>query len=300
MDELKTAEVLTVFKKPFFVNELLAAIRPDVITPGMFEEMVKRSREFDVHTILTAMTRQVDVSGIIPNLVGVYDNAQDVLEALTNQGHQQLLKISNFDPDLQMEIFETLKGSHRTTLRALLVLDDCQREVVQHFTQIRQQSPLAMTLRMATEEALEDLYQHPKRLHSKTFDQVIAIQCRKEIFKGKPFVCYPAQVFEGAVVEVWKYFFMPNIYQIRLPKPYQGQTVGELLESLTPHIYRRQVCDEPKLEPQTPSGFMGLLGKVGGALPRQIALQVKKNEEIKQKVMREEETARDLYDFFTR
>jgi hypothetical protein len=300
MDEIKTAEVLTVFKKPFFVNELLAAIRPDVITPGMFEEMVKRSREFDVHTILTAMTRQVDISGIIPNLAGMYNNPQDILEVLTNQGHLQLLKISNMDQDLQNEIFETLKGSHRTTLRALLVLNDCQREIVHYFTHIREQSPLATAIRMANQEALEDLYSHPKRLHSKTFDQVIAIQCRKEIFNGKPFVCYPAQIFEGAVVEVWKYFFMPNIYQIPLPKPYRGQTVGEIMESLTPHIYRRQVCDEPKLEPQTPSGFMGLLGKVGGALPRQIAMQVNKNEEIKQKVMREEETARDLYDFFTK
>jgi hypothetical protein len=300
MEAVKTIETLTVYNKPFFVNELLRIIQPELITPKMFAEVVNESRVFELNTMLTAMTRQMDLSGIVPNLAGVYEDPQDVLEVLMNLGHMQLLKISQFETELQEEIFETLKGNQGTTLRALLVLDECQREVIGYLVQARQQSPLALALRQATDEALKALYRNPHHLHSPMFDDLIGYDERSVMYTGEPHICYHQHVYGGGVVEVWQFFFMPKLGEIRLPKPFEKHRVGEVLNGITPKAYKRSDVDDDQFNPRTPAGFMGLLGKVGGALPRLIAKQVKKNEQLREQVMREEALERALYDLFSR
>jgi hypothetical protein len=300
MEGTRTTEASTVYNKPFFVNELLRIIQPGSITPEMFAEMVNESRAHDINTLLTAMTRQIDRSGVVPNLVGVYENPQDVLEVLMNLGHVQLLKVARFDPEMQTEIFETLKENQGITLRALLVLDECQREVISQLIQVRQQSPLALALRQANEQALKELYKYPENLHSQMFDEVISLADRCMIYTGEPNICYPTRVYQGGVVEVWQFFFMPKIGEIRLPAPFERYIVGEILERVTPKLFKRGYVDDTQYDPRTPSGFMGLLGKVGGALPRLIARQVKKNEQIREQVMREEAKSTALYELFSR
>jgi hypothetical protein len=300
MLSLKETQALTVYNKPFFVNEILAAIHPDIISVLVFDAMVKESRVYDLNTILTAMTRQIDISGFVPNLAGVYDDPQDVLEVLTCLGHKQLLKIAQVDAQTQEEIFNTLAGNRSTTLRALLVLDECQREVIEQLMQVRQHSQLAVTLRQTTEKALKDLYQHPENLSSSMFDEIFRYKDRLPIFEGEPRICYSKRVSNGAIVEVWQFFFMPKIKQIHLPAPFAHFTIGEVLNQMTPKIYQRELSDDDDFNPRSPAGFIGLLGKTGGALPRLIARQVKKNEQIRAQVMREQETAAALYEIFSR
>ncbi|MDD1751016.1 MAG: hypothetical protein LUO89_14225 [Methanothrix sp.] len=294
-----TTDRLAVYNKPFFVNELLAAIYPEHITHGMFDEMVKDSRVYDLSTILTAMTRQIDISGFTPNLAGVLDNPQEVLELLANLGHLQLLKISTCDPELQKEIFNTLAGT-RCTLRALLILDESQREVINQLIQIRQQSKLALVIRKVTEDALRDLYRNPMKLRSYPFDKAICFHDRSPLYQREPRICYPKRVKDGAVVEVWQLFYMPMIGRIRLPETFGKLSVKQVLSAITPDIYRRKNLEDYKFDPRTPFGFMGLLGKVGGALPRLIASQVRKNEQFREKVIQEQELARSLYESYCR
>lgn len=296
MDRAISREAQTVYNKPFFINELLAAITPETIPPDVFDEMVEESRIYDLSTILTAMTRQIDNSGVVPNLIGVYDDPQDILEFLMNLGHSQLLKIARYEPELQNEMFETLKGSNYATLRALLALDDCQREVIGQLAGIRRDSPLAQALRQATEEALKELYRKPEKLYSPTFDDVIHYEDRESLYQGIPRICYPRRIEHGAVVEVWQFFVMPDINFIRLPKPFHAYNVGHILSRITPKIYQRKLTDASSYDPQSPSGFIGLLGKVGGAFPRFIAKQVKKNEQIRKQLMQEQEVAAALLD----
>ncbi len=299
MEAVKTMESLTVFNKPFFVNELLRIVQPGSISPKMFAAIVKESRAFDLNTMLTAMTRQIDLSGIVPNLAGVYEDPQDVLEVLMNLGHAQLIKIARFDADLQEQVFETLKGNQGTTLRALLVLDECQREVIGQLLEVRQQSPLALALRQATEEALIALYRNPHNLYSPMFDDVIGYDERSVMYTGEPHICYHQHMYGGSVVEIWQFFFMPKLETIRLPKPFEKYRVGEILNRITPKAYQRGYVDDDQFNPRTPAGFMGLLGKVGGALPRLIARQVKKNEQLREQFMREEAYASALYELFS-
>jgi hypothetical protein len=208
-------------------------------------------------------------------------------------------EIAQFDPEMQKEIFETLKGKQGMTLRALLVLDECQAEVIGHLNRVRKQSPLALALRQATEEALKELYKYPEKLQSPMFDEVISLEDRCEIYTGVPHICYPKRVYQGKVVEVWQFFFMPKIGEVRLHAPFEKHTVGEILEKITPKVYQRACVDDSRYDPRTPSGFMGLLGKVGGALPRLIAKQVKKDEQLREQVMREEEISTALYELFS-
>jgi hypothetical protein len=300
MENIKTVATLTVYNKPFFVNELLRNIQPDSIKPKLFAEMVKESRTFDINTMLTAMTRQIDCSGVVPNLAGVYDDPEDVLEMLMNLGHVQLMKIAQLDHELQNEVFETLKGGPDTTLRGLLVLDECQAEIIGQLMQVRQRSALALAMRRATEEALKDLYKKKRNLCSSTFDSVISYDDRRMLYNGEPCICYLKHVYRGHVVEVWQYFFMPKLDDIRLPAPFERYCAGKLLTHITPKDFRRGYVDDAKFDPRTPSGFIGLLGKVGGALPRLIARHVKKNELLRQQVMREEEIAAALRELFSR
>jgi hypothetical protein len=290
---------LAVYNKPFFVNELLAAIRPDYITHEMFDDMVRESRIYEAGTMLTAMTRQIDFSGFIPNLVGVADGPQDAMEILANLGHEQLIKISKCEPSLQNEIFNTLDGS-QCTLRALLTLDETQGEVTGHLSRLRQQSQLALAVRHATEEALRDLYRNPLKLKSYLFDKTISYHDRSPIYQKEPRICYPKRVKDGAVVEVWQFFFMPALGKIRLPAYFGKLTVKQVLDRITPDIYKRRNKESAKFDPRTPLGFLGLLGKVGGALPQFIASQVRKINESREKVMLEQELARSLYDTYCR
>jgi hypothetical protein len=300
MDRTHKTYPETVFNKPFFVNELLAAIRPDVITPQMFEAMVRESRAFDLNTMLTAVTRQIDVTGLVPNLAGIFEDAQDVLEELTNLGHFQLMKIGRLDADLQTEVYATLKGTPQTSLRALLVLDEIQGEIIQHLLQLRQLSHLAMAIRQATEAALRSLYQQPIDLGSATFDGLVGYEDRLQLQQGEPRICYRKRVSEGAVVEVWQYFFMPKIGEIQLANPFGNSTVGRVVQSITPHVFLRKFVDDSRFDPRTPVGFIGLVGKVGGAFPRLIARQVKENAVYREQVMHEQEAARVLYELYSR
>ncbi len=294
-----TTDRLAVYNKPFFVNELLAAIYPECITHGMFDEMVKDSRVYDLSTILTAMTRQIDISGFTPNLAGIFKNPQEVLEFMANLGHAQLLKISKWDLETQTEIFNTLKGT-RCTLRALLILDESQREVISQFVQIRQRSKLALAVRLVTEDSLRDLYRNPLKLRSYMFDKAICFHDRSPLYQREPRICYPKRVKDGAVVEVWQLFYMPMLGRIRLPESFGRFTVKQVLSAITPDIYRRGMKEDFNFDPCTPLGFMGLLGKVGGALPRLIAGQVRKNVQFKEKVFQEQELARSLYESYCR
>lgn len=298
MGTVKAIEALTVHNKPFLVNELLRTLQPGAITPKMFADMVNESRAYDLNTILTAMTRQIDCSGVVPNLAGVYTDPQDVLEVLMNLGHTQLLKIAQFDSELQDEVFETLRGNWGTTLRALLVLDECQRDVIGQLTRVRQQSPLALVLRQSTEDALKALYKNPENLNSPMFDEVISLDDRSVIYSGEPHIGYTGHVYNGGVVEVWQFFFMPKVDEIRLRPPFERYKVGEILHKITPKAYTRGYVDDNLYNPRTPAGFMGLLGKVGGALPQLIARQVKRNERLREQVMNEEAYETALYELF--
>lgn len=298
MDTPKSVQVRTVYNKPFFVNELLRILHPNEITPQVFAEIVKDSRPYDLNTILTAMTRQIDHSGLVPYMAGAYDDPQDVMEVLLNFGHQQLVRISRLEPDLQIEVFETLKGDHETSLRALLILDECHEEVIHHLEPVLHQSLLAQTLRKSAEKSLRALYSTPAKVESAMFDRVVSYDDRSALYSGEPHISYPKHVYEGAVVEVWQFFFMPSIDQIRMMTPFDEHFVGEQVQKITPKIFRRGMVNDNDYNPRTPSGFIGLLGKVGGALPRLIARQVKKNEQLHERVMREEAISNWLYDLF--
>lgn len=299
MSGSETLKAVTVYDRPFFVNELLDVIHPEKITPMVFKELVSESRMYDLSAILTATTRQIDVSGLVPNFAGVYDNPEDVLEALMELGHLQLLKINQYDQELQNEIFSTMEGGVFNSLRALVILDQCQHDVIQELTHIRQSSPLAMAIRKSTEEALKSLYRDPFNLRSPMFEEVIRLGDRMCIYEGEPRICYPHRILDGAVVEVWQFFIMPKIKKIRLPAAYQFKSVGSVIESLTPRVYQRDYTDVKSFDPRMPSGFIGLLGKVGGALPRLIARQVKRNKQLKALMMDEEVLTAELFELFT-
>lgn len=298
MQATKAIEALTVYNKPFFVNELLAAIHPDRISPKLFEGMVHEAGVYDLSTILTAMIRQIDVSGMTSYFAGRTEDPQYVLEVLADLGHRQLKEIYLLDPELQLEIFDTLSGNDSTTLRALLILDESHREVIQELHEASQQANLAATIQSADEHALRDLYMRPEKLAALPFDRIIRYEVRSPLYQKEPRICYPLRVIGGYVVEVWQYFFMPNVWDIHLPAPDEALKVGGVLDRITPNVYKRGSINAIKLEPHTPVGYMGLLGKVGGALPRLIARQVRRNKQAHDQAMREEEIASLLNELF--
>ncbi len=299
MRTITATNVASVYNNPPLVNEILDEMRPDGITPRTFARMVEDSREFDLGTILTAMTRQIDLSGLIPNLVGTCDDPQDTLEILANLGHAQLMEICHLDVGLQVEVFAALKGG-RCTLRALLALDECQHAVIDCLSSYRQRSPLAQAFRQATETALRELYHHPEKMVSDIFDRVISYRDLRVLYQGVPRICYTSRLRNGILAEVWQYFFIPRLERVRLPAPYQALTTAGILERITPHIYNRRLSDDRRFDPHTPTGFIGLLGKVGGALPRLLVRQAEKNELLRKQRASEYELAENLYGLFSR
>jgi hypothetical protein len=299
MRALTETGVMTVYNKPPFVNEILDAIQPEGISLRSFTDLVKESRVYDLSTILTAMIREIDLTGLLPNLAGVYTDPQEVLEALVNLGHEQLLKIHPLDPDLKEEVFTALQGG-RCTLRALLVLNERQREVIAHLSHVRQGSPMAQAFRQATEKALRDLYHHPDKLVSDMFSKVISYQDLSVLYRDEPHICYSPRIHNDSVAEVWQFFFMPRLERIHLPASFHRFTVAGILDQMTPHTFSRKYNDDQHFDPRTPTGFIGLLGKVGGALPRLLVAQAEKNELLRKRLALENEIADSMYGLFSR
>ncbi len=299
MANARGSDVYTVYNRPPFINGILSAIKPNTISLPIFNRLVEESAIFDITTMLTDMTREKDVSGLVPNLAGTCADYKESFKLLTDIGHRQLLLISKMDREIQIEIFDTLL-ERDFSLRAVLVLDDIQKNVVAELTKIRESSSLAIALRDASEEALIDLYKSPKRLRSSIFDKAIQAVDRSILLKGKPRIAYPKLVVDGDVLEVWQYFHIPRVENVKLKGNYSKFSVGQILDAITPEYYYRESGKIDRFDPESPADFMGLLGKVGNAIPRLIIADIKRNQKINDLVMQEDAVARAMYELFTK
>jgi hypothetical protein len=203
------------------------------------------------------------------------------------------------DREIQIEIFDTLL-ERDFSLRAVLILDDIQKKVVAELTKIRESSSLAIALRDASQEALIDLYKSPKRLRSSIFDKAIQAVDRSILLKGNPRIAYPKLVVDGDVLEVWQYFHIPRVENVKLKGNYSKFSVGQILDAITPEYYYRESGKIDRFDPESPADFMGLLGKVGNAIPRLIIADIKRNQKINDLVMQEDAVARAMYELFTK
>jgi hypothetical protein len=292
-------EIFTVYNKPPFINEILSVIKPETLSVRDFNRLIEESSIYDVNAMLTAMTREMDVSGLVPNLVGTCNDPQETLKVLTDISHKQLMSINEMEPEIQQEVRETLTGRD-FSMRAIVILDEIQKNVIADLTAIRQKSPLALAVRQASDDALRQLYKSPIKIRSEIFDKAIRMEERDVLEHGVPRISYPRHVVDGDVVEVWQYYQIPHVQKVRLTGHFGKLTVGQVLESITPEFYIRDSRYDDRYDPESPVGFLGLLGKVGNALVRLIITQVKRNSRIKEMVLQEDAMARALYELFTR
>ncbi|MBA4420581.1 MAG: hypothetical protein C0391_05490 [Anaerolinea sp.] len=289
----------TVYNKPPFINEILAVIRPEALTARDFRGLVEAASIYDINTMLMDMTREYDVSGMVPNLAGTCTNPQEVLKVYTDIAHQQLTRLAGMEPEIRVEVLETLTGSD-FSMRSLVILDDIQRDVIGQLTTIRQGATLALAVRQVMVDALRLLYRTPIKIRSEIFDEALNMEELETQTHGVPRICYPRLSVEGEIREVWQYFHLPRVEHVRLPAHFSRLNVKQVLESLTPDFYIRDSKYDGHYDPESPVGFMGLLGKIGNALPRIVVEQVKRNARIKEMVMREDAISRALYELFTR
>jgi hypothetical protein len=209
------------------------------------------------------------------------------------------MSINEMEPEIQQEVRETLTGRD-FSMRAIVILDEIQKNVIADLTAIRQKSPLALAVRQASDDALRQLYKSPIKIRSEIFDKAIRMEERDVLEHGVPRISYPRHVVDGDVVEVWQYYQIPHVQKVRLTGHFGKLTVGQVLESITPEFYIRDSRYDDRYDPESPVGFLGLLGKVGNALVRLIITQVKRNSRIKEMVLQEDAMARALYELFTR
>ena len=260
------------------------------IPPGLSIEEVKpiidRSHRFDIPPMLTAMISQVDASGLTPNFVGVDRsllnsdfrkaacNAQDVILELIKLGQEKLFEIREYPIDLQVEIFDTLDGG-KCTLRALSILDQFQGDIITRLRLIRKTSPIALAIRQANEKSLYDLYANPdnrrviiSQLNPHTVGHKNIRDCLEEYF-SQPRITYTASNGpEGRVSHISYTFYMPNLFKVRLGKDFHHASVGELVENITPDIYRKYEGENIHFDPETPLGFIALFKRFWRTVPK--------------------------------
>jgi hypothetical protein len=294
----ETGAEYTVFNKPPYVNEILYELKPDALSARDFRLLVAEASGYDINTMLTYMTRELDVSGLVPNLAGVCASPQEVLKVMAEIGHEQLLQIRGLEPALRREVMDALIGTD-CSLRALLVLDDAQRAVVAQLLTYRRGSELALAVRQAMEDHLRQLYRSPIKIRSEVFDWALTVDALDAQMHGIPRICYPYRAAGGDVREVWQYFHLPRLEFIHLGGHFSHLTVREVLAGLTPDFYLRGSKYDDHFDPASPVGFMGLLGKVGGTLPRMVVERVRRDSRIQALVQRDELASQALYELFT-
>lgn len=290
------------------------------IPPGLSIEevnpIIEKSHKFDVPSILTAMIGQVDVSGLAPNFAGVDRsllnsnfvkakcNAQDILLELIKLGEEKLSEIREYPVDIKAEIFDALGGG-KCTLRALSVLDQIQSDIITRLRSIRNTSPIALAIRQANEKSLYDLYANPgnrRLMISHLSPQAVGYKdfyAYLEKYYSQPRITYTtSKGSEGRVSHVNYSFYMPNIFKVRLGKDFRNASVGELVEDITPDIYRKFEGEKIQFDPKTPWGFIALLKDFGNPLPRVIADQIKADENLRMKIFSEQENLDAIRDYF--
>lgn len=289
---------------------------PPGLTADEVDAIIVDSHRFDAPTMLTAMVAQVDASGLAPNFVGVDRsqldssfvsapcNAQDVLLELVRLGEEKLDAIRSYPPDLQEELFAALSGGS-CTLQALAILDQMQSDIIGRLRQLRGTSPIALAVRQANDKALFMLYGDPdirRIIISHVNPQAVCSKdlyaCLERYFSQPRIVYNSSKDARGRVSHVSFSFYMPNIFKVRLGKEFRGASAGELVESITPDIYRKYEGENIRFDPRTPWGFIALLKDFGAPLPRSIAEQIKAGESRRLKIVLEQERLAAIQTYF--
>ena len=288
------------FGSPPFIDSLLAH-HPDVpISPKRFNAIVDESRGYEESFILVQMTRQVDVSGFVANLAGTCDRPADALAHLAALGKQELDTLqqkADIDEKIPNEVFETLLGQN-VTLRAVLILDDMQGDVVRKLTAIREGSPIALAFKEANKTALRDLYAREGELR-RPF-HLLTTEEQMKLWSGKPRIGYARYDTNHAVHAVNHYFLRPDLRSVRIPA-FGNQTARDILTAITPDYFNRaHRTSDMHDNPQTPEGLIALLGKISHPLPRFIAEYLKKDTEVHQRILREAYDTEMLKDYMRR
>ena len=290
------------------------------IPPGLsceeVDTVIGDSHRFDAPTMLTAMVAQVDASGLAPNFVGVDRsllnpnfvsapcNVQDVLLELIRLGEEKLRVILDSPPDLQEQVFAALSGEN-CTLQALSILDQMQSDIITRLRSLRSTSPIAQAIRQANDKALFMLYGNPdirRIMISHINPQAV---CSKDIYAcleryfSQPRIVYTtSKDTRGRVSHVSYSFYMPNVFKVRLGKEFRSASVGELVENITPDIYRKFEGESIQFDPRTPWGFIALLKGFGAPLPRSIAEQIKADETLRLNIVSEQERLAAIQTYF--
>lgn len=286
--------------EPPFVNHLLYAIRPVEISLKRFLAIAEEARPYEEGAMLTTMTRTIDRTGLIPNFIGSAKSPEKVYGQLMHLANAQLRKIREYgkiSPEVPQEIFDALQGG-RATLRSVLLLDSLQEDIIREVTEVRNCSPLALAVRRVNRQALTDLYQDRQQFMARGgfLSEVNRIKLRS----GEPRICYIPTVRDGAVVFVQQYFIYPRLSSVSLGGEFGAQTVADLLAEITPDCFKRKHQNSFVYDAQTPEGFMGLLGKVAGALPHFLAKWIKQDEGMMRRVMEERESRELVVDMLRR
>ncbi len=224
---------------------------------------------------------------------------------LIKLGAEKLFEIKEYPFDIQAEIFDALGGG-KCSLRALSILDQIQGDIITRLRLIRDTSPIALAIRQANEKALYDLYANPdnrRLIISHLNPQAVGLRSifaeLEKNYPGQPRIMYTiSKIPEGRVSHVSYSYYMPNIFKVRLGKDFHNASVGELVETITPDIYRKFVGEHIQFDPKTPWGFIALLKDFGTPLARIIADQIKVDENFRKKVLLEQAKLEAIKNYF--
>lgn len=288
------------YKPTPLINDVLAILRdqtyPYYVQPETLRSILEATSHLQEGAIRTKMVRgrsgdEVgDLSGYVTNLAGICSTPDETLRILDNLGFQQLQKIEKLNPDIQDEVFAALRGDH-ATMRAIIVLDECQNAVMRYLSDMRDRSQLARDIRDANQKALRELYANPDNLHS-VWDNNVAWPDRHVLYDGTPRICYAGTTdHNGHVTFVNRYFFYPKISHIRLGEQYGHLSVGQILDQITPDYYKRQNDHLYTRDVRTPSGVIEQLGRVGDPLAQVIAEGINRDKELRARIMQQEAAA---------
>jgi hypothetical protein len=194
----------------------------------------------------------------------------------------------------KVKIFEALGGG-KCTLRALSVLDQIQGDIITRLRSIRDTSPIALAIRQANEKALYDLYANPNNrrlMISHLNPQAVGLKnilAELDHYYSQPKILYTiSKGPEGRVSHINYTYYMPNIFKVRIGKDFRNASAGELVEYITPDIYRKFEGENIQFDPKTPWGFIALLKDFGTPFPRIVADQIKADENLRKKVLSEQ------------
>jgi hypothetical protein len=253
------------FLEPPFVNQLIeqAARNNIFFSEKVFLALVKKTSSFNEKLMLDTMNREIDLTALVSEFHGYLSRPDEVYEALTDTGLEEIELLKKQPPGLQIEVNQALEG-YSCTIPALMYIDERHGEITKKLKNNRLNEA-----EQFKENNLKTISSALREIDSTTptteFEKLFGV--KRPYQPLRPGVYYEPSYADRNKTQLSK--IKRKIIVPKLP-----QVNREILLQLTPFRFQRGKYNNYEIPITKPKRFILEIRKGGDEMARSIVLMI--------------------------